>query len=233
MWLWAKKAEAGQVLVRTIKSEVIQIELSRELGVKIKDVAKYLLKKKGDKVQAGEILAKNKTLLSTKILKSPLGGEIIHFNTDEGTLSLAVVSQIKELKSLVKGEIVDKSNTEITIKYEGEEFNGHKGKGEKAGVLQMVKDRAEIVDFFGLTKELSNSIILGMVWTKEALAKAIALDCGMIGLEFPGEFETESSINQNNFGILEIDKSTFDKLKNLVHKKVFLSGDLKKIIYQP
>ncbi len=74
--------EKGQLLARVIKSEIVQIELCRELGVKIKDVAKYLLKKKGDKVEAGEAIAKYKSLFSTKILKSPVLGEVIHFNPE-------------------------------------------------------------------------------------------------------------------------------------------------------
>lgn len=225
--------EKGQLLARVIKSEIVQIELAKEMGVKIKDVVKYLLKKKGDKVQIGEIIAKYKNLFSTKVLKSPVCGEVIHFNPEEGTLGIAVLIDTREIKSVVKGEIVDRDSADLTIKFEGEEFTGQKGNGEKDGVLLMVQDKNEFVDIFGLTKDFCNAVILGEKWSKEALAKAAALECGVIGVEFPVESEIATSNNQNNFGILEISQETFDKLKKLVNKRVFLSGDLKILIYQP
>lgn len=228
-----ERVEKGQVLARIIKSEMVQVAISSELGVKIKDVVKHLLKKKGDKVQIGDILAKYKNIFSTKTLKSPVNGEVIHFNPEQGTLTIKIAAGTKEIKSVVKGEIIDKDNEEINIKFEGEEFSGHSGRGEKVGTLQMVKDKNEYVDIFGLNREFTDSIVLGEKWTKEALAKAKALDCGVVGVEFPWELETLTSNNLNNFAILEIDRETFGKLKNLLHKKVYLAGYLKKLIYQP
>lgn len=225
--------EKGQVLARIIQSEMVQIGLAQELGVKIKDVVKYLLKKAGDKVQIGDSLAKYKSLFSTKTLKSPVNGEVIHFNPEEGTLTIAVSAGTKEIKSAVKGEIIDKDNEEINLKFAGEEFSGINGRGEKVGILRMVKDKNDFVGIFGLTKEFTDSIVLGEKWTKEALAKARALECGVVGVEIPGELETLTSNNLNNFAILEIDQETFGKLKSLLNREVYLAGDFKKLIYQP
>lgn len=227
------KVVKGQILIQIDEEEVIQVMLAKELGVKNKDAQKYLLKKKGEKVRLGDVLAAKKGMMSTKVLKSPVGGIVTHFNEDLGTLSITVATGSKEVKSMVKGEVVSKSSEEIEIKFSGEEYPGENGHGEKQGILRLLKDQDGVVDIFALEQNFFQAIVLGNKWTKEALAKAQAMECGVIGVDFPPGAEIASGNSLNDFGILSVNLEIFNKLKGLLNKEVYLAGSLTKLIFQP
>lgn len=229
-----EKVEKDQEAVEVEETELVQVGLSQQLGVSQKDIVKCLLVKKGDKINNDQVLAQKKHLFSTKTLKSPIRGEVYDINTTDGTVVIRVTKGKKVIKSPVRGEVVEKTSQEIKIKFDGYEFTGEKGWGDKRGILKLVETENEHINLFGLTRQDNSAIVLGNIWSKDALAKAEALECGVVGVSFPEGWESlkMTFATNDNFAILEVNLETFSQLKNFLGKEVYLKGELGKIFYQ-
>ncbi|MCL5675694.1 MAG: hypothetical protein M1120_01035 [Patescibacteria group bacterium] len=226
-----EKVSTNQTLAVVYEYETAEINLARDLKIKGGEIGEFLLKKKGEKVNAGDNIAVKKNLFGTRILKSPVTG-LIYGLDKSGLMQIHVIIKSREIKSPVEGTVSDKNGGEISLKFNGEEVEGVFGLGQGRGLLKEAGHNQDLVDFYSLDKEFKNCIIIGRSWNGECVAKARALGSGIIGTDFSRYPEIASFKKENDFGILEVGPENYHQLLGLLHKQVYLAGDLKKLIYQ-
>lgn len=161
-----------------------QIPLLKHIKAKPQELKKYLLKKVGDKISAGEIIAQKKNIFSKKSFKSPVKGVIKAYDEEKGILTVAVQSLKHTLKSPVAAVINDIDENTIILDYKGSVYQGKEAGGGKVGTVYILSGRNENVEIVKINKNMEHGILVGYRWSAAAVNKAFVFDCGVVGVEF-------------------------------------------------
>lgn len=165
----------GDLLAKGESFRSTSLNIARLLKVKPQKVKKLLLKKIGDEVKEGEIIAQKSSLFSKSKLKSPQSG--ILESLDEGTGLITIKSSFEDfsIKAPVSGKVAKvKDGEEVVIEFEGVDIEAQKGVGsKKEGKIVVFKSPQ--ASLFDLSLDLAGKIVAAKTWSSGSLSKAKVL----------------------------------------------------------
>ena len=150
------------------------IELSKALGTRVADATKVMVKQVGDRVQAGELIARTGTLFKAKCF-SPVRGEILDARGDK--VLIKAVPQHVALTALYPGQVVNLiPEWGVVIKVSGALIQGVWGIGEeqRARLESMVEQGDAALEASQITAVHMGMVLLGgRTLTREVMDAAI------------------------------------------------------------
>jgi len=171
------------------------VKVARELGVPPEDMGSYLLKKKGDRVKEGEIVARYRTLfgLINREVVSPTNGVIEDVSMTTGRMIIRGDPKPVELTAYVAGRVAKVLPGEgVIVETRGAFVQGIFGVGgETNGEIKVLVDSpSDLLDVNMFDDDCRGKIVIGgSLITKEALEKAINL--GVKGIVVGGIKDTD------------------------------------------
>jgi hypothetical protein len=231
-----------------ITSDVFSVPLSLILGIDPADLSKTMLKKEGDPVEKGELIAISKVffnLFKTEY-RAEESGTIELISDASGQLFIRKPSTPVNLTAFISGR-VDKVIPEqgVIVKTCGAFIQGIFGiGGEKHGELKTIVGRDEIITPEDIDIGLKGKIIVGgSLITYEALKKA--MECGIngiivggvqkkdidrivgqeLGVAITGDEKIETTcIATEGFSKMKMAEHTYDLLESLNGKMASING---------
>ena len=180
------KVIAGQVIAeKNTKRSDEKGDLGKLLGVSPQKVSKYLTRRPGDRVEEGTVIAvkKGSLGLGTKKIESPIAGTVFKFDGETGFIYIRGRREDAETENLfspVDGTIELCDNKKIVIKTDKEAILADKVSGRgivQAEITLLGKDE---IDPAGINGKIRGKIILGKVFQREAISKALGI--GALGI---------------------------------------------------
>ncbi|MDD4204745.1 MAG: hypothetical protein PHH55_01555 [Candidatus Delongbacteria bacterium] len=174
------KIPAQTIVAKTeLPGKVYPINVAGQLGLgKANELIDCMLKKEGDEVKSGEIVAQSKGFFGffKSDYKAPIDGTITQISHITGQVIFNAPAIPVEIDAYVDGEVKEEIPSEgVVMRTEGVHIQGIIGLGgETCGEIKMVADVPDkIVDIGMITEELKGKVIVcGSKITTEALAKA-------------------------------------------------------------
>ena len=221
---------SGQVIAtKRGRGKDIEINVCETLDIKPGEAVKFILKRPGDKVEEGGLIAAKKGTLGIggKGIVSKVCGTVFKIDEDLGILYIRE-SQTRldpageDIFSPVDGVVELCDNKKIAIKTDKNAILADKvcGKGIIQGQLVLVNEgKVEAQD---LKSEIGEKIILGRVFDRETISKSIALSVlGIISQNISDE-ELEDLRKKNiDTPIFIINEENFEKLVKYNGKKIY------------
>jgi len=138
-----KQVEALDVVAQTqLPGKVFSVNVANRLAVGPEEVQGFMLKKEGDSVKKGEIIAENKPLLKwfKTSVESPVDGTIETVSAVTGQVLLREPPKVLPIRAYVKGQVVEVTpNFGVTVESEGTFIQGIFGiGGETNGEIDVV-----------------------------------------------------------------------------------------------
>lgn len=191
----------------------VSLHLALLLKTKPSKVKKSLLKKIGEEINEGEIIAQKSHFLGKRRVKSPQAGILENLDEESGLLTIKAGGADFSLLSPVEGKVAEiKENDKIVIEFKGVEIKAEKGSGSQKEGEMVVLDNSS-ASFFNLGSDLAGKIVAGKVWSLEALSKVRALGVGaVLGEDFEDFLRERPGLtlllfSPENFGkVLKYDK---------------------------
>lgn len=186
----------GQILARgRIYTKQIKIKIDRDFYNSSNSRKLNLLKKIGDSIYLGEILAKKDGTLfkQVKFLKSPVEGIIEEIREEERELIIGTFPLNYVLNSPGLGKVIELNEEEIVIDFEGEELTDIETFGTTAfGEVVFLSDK-EREDYSGITSLHKDKILVSSIWDKYGVIKANTVGVsGIIGEVFTFSLNEEA-----------------------------------------
>ncbi|MFO0827791.1 MAG: hypothetical protein U0572_06525 [Phycisphaerales bacterium] len=173
------RVEATQVVARTFtEGEITPVNLANLLGVPATDVAGLMLKKVGEPVAVGDVVARSKGIfgMMKKDAASPAAGTIESVSATTGQMIVRGQQQPVEVRAYVSGVVVETMPQEgAVIESEVMLVQGIFGIGGEAfGPLRVACKRPdEHVEAASITSEMRGAVVVGGArMTAEAIRKA-------------------------------------------------------------
>ncbi len=136
--------ETVVAVTRAGSPKVAHIAAAVELGVAPYEVARYLVRALGDRVEAGEVVAARRRGLRTLQVTSPLAGRLQSLDERTGTLEVVADAPRRPVPALVAGEVEDLREDAVVIRVVGDLVQGAALLGpECAGSLVVLADRPD------------------------------------------------------------------------------------------
>ena len=154
-----QKLEEGQVIARRkASSQIKSYHLSKLIGASPKRAIKSLVKKLGEEVKEGDLVAQKKSLLGKgERFIAPVSG-ILDSLTEEGVLRIRREVPEKEVKAPFAGIISEASASSVSLSFAALEIKGSWGGGKKVtGYLTIIE--GEEGDLFALDGTCEKQII--------------------------------------------------------------------------
>lgn len=219
------------------------IKISSVLGVPGKDAGKHLLRKVGDRIYEGEIIARKKSMFGIRKseVKSPIDGQIMQID-ERGDLMLKFMPKPVRLIAAASGVVKDISKEKITISTVATKLRGVASIGrEKEGMISVVAGPKEFI-LPGLIKAEDKGKILvgGALLEKSALEKSVTL--GVAGIVTGGmnlrEFNNLGATGESlitilvteGFGNLPMGTDMLDFLKTKDGRPALITSQEKSLI---
>jgi hypothetical protein len=241
-----ERVEATQKIARSpTRSEIRVLNVARILGLTNRDLAQVMVKKCGDRVEAGEILATRQGVLPFlhKPCRSPSTGRlvaiahgwvVIEAEADDQEEPVGEAEGL-DLLAFVGGEVADITDQRsVTIETVGTRILGACGLGgEGHGVLQMaVEDRTQILTAENIGMGPNNAILVGGAGlSPEALERATEMKVkGVIVGGMSSSFRELTLIPPfpivatQGYGSLPMAPVEFETLKQLEGHPAYISG---------
>ena len=182
-----QKVKAEDVVARTeLPGEVETVNVVGRLAIEPSDIRRYMLKKEGDRVKAGEPIAETKPLIKwfKTVIKSPVDGTIESISEVTGQVLIRLPSKPVEVHAYIDG-VVSKTIPKqgCVIRTYATFIQGIFGIGkERWGTLRL---RADGPDETLTAERISDDdrgaiLVAGALATKEAILKAF--ECGVVGI---------------------------------------------------
>jgi len=195
-------------------SQIQEIPISRLLGVKEKEILRFLTRSIGEKIQAGEIVATKKGLWSHDFVRSPMTGEIASVDLNHGTVVVRPATSHKgEYRIPIDAVVKDIDDDEITLEIEGDSFEGESGKGNDTfGTLTFLSGKN--TDALDVGEDVLGSVLLCAHISDDAIIKSEVLGvsgCILAKGSMAGQLPWVS-----------VEESVFKKLASLNGKKAWL-----------
>lgn len=218
----SEKVSRESVLVEGEKEgERETVSIAQVFKISPSQIFKVLVKKLGDKVGKGEILAKKEGIFRKKVIKSPIDGRIVEVSQVLGEITIEGRGRKVIVKSPVPGKIREIKDKEIKIEFEGEVFKGKRGGGEKSfGVIENLAKDAGVLN---LSSRIARKILVCQRFTAPVLAKSWAL-------EATGVVSTGFSSKDPPLPFLVVEKKDIETLKDCQGKRGILDPLNKRLL---
>lgn len=238
------------IVARTkIPGDPETINVSNKLGLEAEDVPEVMLKKEGDFVNKGEIIAEKKSFfgLFKSTLEAPIDGTIDIISPITGQVTMRGPAIPIEIDAYVPGKVIEVIDREgVVIETRAALIQGIFGiGGERQGVLKMaVKDPAEVLTADAVTADMKGCIIVGgSLATLDAVRKAD--EVGVLGIVAGGLIDADlvaflgydigvaitgqedinlTIIMTEGFGQIRMADKTFELLKSLEGQVASING---------
>jgi len=245
-----ERVEAWQKIARVPARGKIQVvNVVRMLGLDNRDLSRVMVKKQGDRVQAGEILAARQGILPFlhKPCRSPNAGRlaaigygwvVIELESDiKGEPAAGSESQAIDLLAFVTGQVTAiRDRRSVTIETIGAYIAGACGQGgEGLGVLQVsAKDPTAMLTADDIGMGSNNAILVGGVGVSpEALDRAEEMKVkgiivGSISSSLQDRVPAPSFpiVATEGYGRLSMSARVFGILKQLEGRDASISGQM-------
>lgn len=184
-----QKTQEGQVIAqRKASSQVKSYHLAKLIEVPPSKAIKFLIKKLGQKVEEGELVAQKKSFLgSDERFIAPISGTLDSL-TDDGVLKIKREISEKEIKSPFAGIISEISQNSVSLSFAALEIKGSWGDGGKAtGYLFVIEDEGD--DLLSLDGSFQKQIVTLQgsfskgLWYKAASLGAVGFVAGSLARE--------------------------------------------------
>lgn len=226
----------GQPLSSDDTSGSAVYDLAKLFSVKPHECARLVLKKEAEHVQKGEVLAKLRKILSTKILKAGFDGKVVHIDRERGLLEVAAENAEKiSIVSPVNGRIKKITKEEIVIDFSGILVFAKQGIGQmKKGILAIVSKDGEDVSLSHIAAQHERKILLGGHFERPVLEKAYGLGVASILATFidEGDFPYFEEKKIFKASLILLSKADFQQLVGFVGKEAVVEGMHKRIIVE-
>lgn len=149
----------------------ITIPLAKILNVKPKDMARFLLKRTGDSVQSGEIVARRKARLFSPVREyiAPLSGEVEFVDYDKGEMVLTQPASSVVVPSKAFGKITSiyrKEKAIVEVQATLIDCIWGRGTGAVGRIKVFTQSNSEI-ERDKLAGNLAECLIIGGVWSRD------------------------------------------------------------------
>lgn len=214
------------------------IKIAHSLGASSKDVQKYLLRKIGDRIYRGEIIARRRRFLglAKKEIKSPADGVITEINAN-GDLIVKFLPTPVRLVAGAKGEVTKIGQDSIFVKSKGIQIKGYAGDGRmREGLIKIIAAPNEFVIPQKITAESAGKILVGgSLLERATIEKAVTI--GVHGLVVGGINHRDflslgvgtdigtSVLITEGFGTFSMGKDIYNSLKERENQFGFISGE--------
>jgi hypothetical protein len=176
------KVTPDTVVARTLlPGNVEPINVANILGIPPEDIMHHMLRKEGELVKQGEVIARSKSFfgLFSSECKSKNEGSVESISSITGQVLIRGNPIPVEIKAYLNGEVVEVFEKEgVAVSTWGSFIQGIFGiGGETHGEIRMVvKDNAEVLTDALVDKNCQDKVVVGgSLVTAEALKKAISL----------------------------------------------------------
>ena len=154
------------------------IKIAHELGVRGKEVHKYLIRKIGDRIYEGEIIARKKGMLGVgkKEIKTPVDGVITEID-ERGDVILKFLPKPVRLLAGANGQIKEITDAKISINTIGASIHGFVSLGkDREGMISVIGGPKEFIIPSKISSDAKGKILVGgALLEKSALEKAVTL----------------------------------------------------------
>lgn len=231
------------------------LNLSTLLSVPPEEIPKYLVKKLGQRIYKGELLAYKKGGLfaGKKIVTAPTDGVLDFLNNQTGELKIAFLPKKVSLPAGVYGvvEMVDKLAGQVIIRTEVSKVYGILGSGRvRDGILHILNTKQDLVQRGAFLHKFDGHILVGENLFFEDMISA-SLSLGVNGiitgginaedyrkiaggrLVFPRKLDNDIGIGvivTEGFGGVKISDDVFEIFQEYEGKFVFINGNKALII---
>ena len=238
------------VIARTDLPGIMQtIRVAERLGVETSDVERLLKVNVGDHVEAGTVIAENKSFfgLFTNQIKSPVEGTVELFSPVSGHLGIRLKPTPVEVSAYIQGKVTEVIPEEgVVIETAGALVQGIFGIGvEQLGELKVIVGGPdEVVEEGHITDDLAGKVAVGgSNITGAALRKAASIEvAGVvvggiidkdlieylghdIGVAITGQEKVPTTlVVTEGFGVMRMAHRTFNLLKSLEGKRASING---------
>jgi len=186
------KVNPDDVIARTeLPGNIIPLNVANKLGIPPEDILEFMVKKEGESIEEGEVIAIKKFPLIrswSTTCKSPVTGSIESISNITGQVLLRGLPIPVEVKAYLQGEVTKVIPDEgVVVSCVASFVQGIFGiGGETSGILQVVTpDNTTILTDQFINPELKGKVIVGgSIVTAEATRKAI--DIGVRGIVVGG-----------------------------------------------
>ncbi len=240
----------SDVVAKTaLPGNVTTLNVAGLLGVQPQDVSDHMLKKAGEKIEKGEVIAMSKGLFGIfkTTVQAPVDGSIESISPITGQVILREPPQPVEVDAYVDGKIVGVLKNEgVTVETIGSLIQGIFGfGGERRGKIRIVAENPEqVLEADMLSDNMKGQIVIGgSLVTGDAIKKAA--EFGIKGIVVGGI--EDKSIKQvlgydigvaitgsepisvtvvitEGFGKMKMAKRTFELLKELEGQLASING---------
>lgn len=236
------KVDFNTIIGRSeIKGNLFTYPFAKELGINSKDIYKFLLCKKDEKVAKNQILGETSSFFNIfkNKVQCPYEGIIEYINDETGNIGIRLNSTILELNSYINGTIEEIiPNEGVIISTYGTYIQGIFGIGsEKQGKLIIIEDDTNIPDLKDNIVVYNDNIDIEFLHRIEDLG-AIGLITGAIndtvlkeyinkdlGVAITGDEKTKLTIIlTEGYGNIPINNKTYNILKKINNKFVSING---------
>lgn len=239
--------QIGQVIARQAIQKEYIVNLADEFEASSNKVRKYIKKKPGEKINAGDILAVKKGFLglSEDKLVSKVAGIFSRYERDTGNLVIATENGLSytDIVSPVEGIVTICDNDKIVIGTDKDVYTGRKSAGGSTIGEVFVLDGAfrneseaeagssDISLYYTLDSRAVGKIVVGTNFPRDLLIKCIGMEAaGVIGTEIRNEDIEYLMQRRMQVPIIETDFNTISKIQQWKNKKIYLNSQERVLI---
>ncbi len=221
------------------------VNTALQLGVAPAKAANYIIRRIGERIYKGEILAERKQLFkkeSDRVYAS-IDGIIDNINTKNGQVMFKITKRAESIPAGVWGKVINIiDNTSIDIETQVVQIQGKLGRGfDREGSIKVIASKHEVIKEHMIKEEHAGKILCGgSMLPKAALARAINL--GVMGFVTGGvEYQDLTAIGTQSdigitivalegFGTIPINTDLYNELLKYENYYCFISGHDNNII---
>lgn len=230
------KIEKDDILAEYHENLPVHIDLGKILKIPPRHVYETLIKKPGQEISEGEIIAQKKTLFGKRVAKSPINGLIMGLEEKSGVLEVETQGKSRKLMSPVSAIVDDVvPGKTVVLDFTGESFDVKIAHGSKCAKINVLTEEGNAVSLHDIQNSLVHQILVGFSWPLECIRKAFALDCGVIGVNLEGStdhFMKTIHPDQEALPFMVIGRDLFGELGKLNGKIGIMLGKENKLLVQ-
>jgi len=185
-----QKIQADTVVARTaLPGNIVNVKVAQQLGIEPSEVPTVMLKREGDSVQAGEVIAETRSFFGVFHTRcsAPAAGTIETVSAVSGQVGVREPPLKIEVEAYISGEVVG------VIPQEGAEIETHGALvqgifgvgGERRGILRLAAPGPDSVMGLDGAEDMRGAVLIGgATCTADGLARAA--ERGAVGVVIGG-----------------------------------------------
>ncbi len=215
------------------------VNTALQLGVAPNKAANYIIRKVGEHIFKGEILAERKQMFkkeSDRVYAS-IDGTIDNINEKTGQIMFKITKKAEGIPAGVWGKVVNISDSaSVDIETQVVQIQGKLGRGfEREGSIKIIASKHEVIKEHMIKEEHAGKILIGgSMLPKTAIARAINL--GVMGIITGGiDYQDLIAIGEQSdigitiialegYGTISINSDLYDQLMKYENYYSFING---------